>query len=98
MSNIITEARSRVQNKKDGKKPTERRILVQEYPGVDEMLGKLRQEARLVFHWFPAPSAQVEIHTRKVEDYDQLCHLLTASKTPFVTRRTYRGPENERFA
>ncbi len=85
-------------NTKGGKKPTERRILVTEFVGVDEMLGKLRQEAGLTFHWFPAPSGQVEIHTGKVQDYDRLCVLLTTSKTPFVTRRTYRGPENERFA
>jgi hypothetical protein len=83
---------------KNGKKPTERRILVTQFTGVDEMLGQLRQEAKLSFHWFPAPSGQVEIHTEQVTDYDQLCDLLSTRKAPFTTRRAYRGPRSDRFA
>ncbi len=84
--------------KKSGDRPTERRILIAAFAGIDEMLNKLREEAKLTFHWFPAPNGQVEIHTKELRDYDRFCLILKVSQTSFVTRRTYRNPNKERFA
>ncbi len=87
-----------MQNNKDGKKPTERRILIPAFAGIDDMLNKLREEAKLTFHWFPAPNGQVEIRTKELRDYNRFCLILKVSQTAFVTRRTYRSPNKERFA
>jgi hypothetical protein len=83
--------------KKSGEKPTERRILLPEFAGIDKKLAQLRQEARLAFHWYPAQSGQVEIHTPNVEVYDQLCDILSATQMTFVTRLAYQGPSNTHF-
>lgn len=80
------------------KPPTERHILVGAYPQIDEVLTAIRAESGLRFSWYPAQHDQVEIHTKRIKDYDQLRECLNARQLRYVTRRAYRQKERFRFA